>query len=177
MLASEQREQWDRQGFFVVENFAPAETRKRMFETILEFVRRADAGQDILPAYVVAEEALAKAERPEDRVSKVFRVHRQVPVFNEFVRQPRLVELLGGILGPDVDPGTRTPSTSPSIAGLRWGRGSRSPRRHQKTAPSGCCPRHTPSPCTTPCGTLASTRTWPTSRSSITTRRPRFRSC
>ena len=103
MLASDLRESWERQGLFIVESFAPAETRKRMLETILELVRRADAGDDILPAYVVPEDALAEAERPEARVSKVFRVHRQVPVFNEFVRQPRLVELLGGILGPDVD--------------------------------------------------------------------------
>jgi ectoine hydroxylase-related dioxygenase (phytanoyl-CoA dioxygenase family) len=103
VLASDQRESWERHGFLVVENFAPAETRKRMFEAVHELVRRADADEAVLPAYVVPEEALAEAERPEDRVSKVFRVHREVPVFNEFVRQPRLVELLGGILGPDVD--------------------------------------------------------------------------
>ena len=104
MLASDQQAQWEREGFFVVKDFADAATRERMLETILVLVRRADAGGDIAPAYVVPESVLqAEARRPEDRVSKVFRVHRQVPVFHDFVRQPRLVELLGGILGPDVD--------------------------------------------------------------------------
>lgn len=103
MLTSDQRAQWERQGFFVVEQFAASETCEQMFQSIYELVRRADAAQDIRPSYVVPEKALASAERPEDRVSKVFRVHRQVPVFNEFVCQARLVELLGGILGADVD--------------------------------------------------------------------------
>ncbi|MBW2282112.1 MAG: phytanoyl-CoA dioxygenase family protein, partial [Deltaproteobacteria bacterium] len=92
------------EGFIVVKDFADAATRERMLDTIVDMVRRADAGEDIAPAYVVPESVLEKeGERPEDRVSKVFRVHREVPVFRDFVCQPRLVDLVGGVLGPDVD--------------------------------------------------------------------------
>jgi ectoine hydroxylase-related dioxygenase (phytanoyl-CoA dioxygenase family) len=104
VLGRDQQAQWDCEGFFVVKDFADAGTRERMLETILGLVRQDGTGGDIAPAYVVPEGVLqVEAERPEDCVSKVFRVHREVPVFRGFVRQPRLVELIGGILGPDVD--------------------------------------------------------------------------
>jgi phytanoyl-CoA hydroxylase len=104
MLSSKQRNEWDEQGFFIVPSFADASVRDEMLEATLDLVCRAGADEEIGPSYVVPEEKLqAGATRPEDRVSKVFRVHRQVPVFNEFAGDAGLGVLLEGLLGVEVD--------------------------------------------------------------------------
>jgi len=98
-----QLEHWERDGFFVVPGFAPAATLETMHKRALELVRDAEAGGSIGNAYVVPESALAEAERAEDRVSKVFRVHRDEPVFHAFATDARLLDLVGAILGEKLD--------------------------------------------------------------------------
>ncbi len=98
-----QLEHWERDGFFVVTGFAPAATLESMRTRALELVREADAGRSIGNAYVVPESALAESPRAEDRVSKVFRVHRDEPVFHAFATDARLLDLVGAILGENLD--------------------------------------------------------------------------
>ena len=98
-----QLEHWERDGFFVVPGFAPAATLESMRTRALELVREADAGRAIGNAYVVPESALAESPRAEDRVSKVFRVHRDEPVFHAFATDARLLDLVGAILGENLD--------------------------------------------------------------------------
>ena len=102
-LSEEQRRGWERDGFFVVRRLADAATCKAMRERALELVRRADAGESIGDAYIVPEPALAGAPRAEDRVSKVFRVHRDEPVFHAFACDARVLDTVEGILGPGLD--------------------------------------------------------------------------
>lgn len=90
-------------GFFRVDGFADPGLGRGMLERVVELARRAAAGGPVAPALVLPEAQPGfRGERPEDRISKVFRLHRD-PAFTPFLRDPRLAALLEGILGPDVD--------------------------------------------------------------------------
>lgn len=103
-LSTAQRRDWKEHGFFIVENFADEETCRSMQERVVELARRADAGESIQPAFIQAEQRISsQAVRPEEKVSKVFRIHREVPVFRDFACDPRLGDLMEDLLGPDID--------------------------------------------------------------------------
>ncbi len=103
-LSPEQKEGWERDGFFIVRGFAPADTRDAMTARIVEIAREYARGQSIQPAYVVEEKALrAGSANPEDQLSKLFRVHRSDPVFRASACEPALLDLVEAILGPDLD--------------------------------------------------------------------------
>ncbi|MBM4265026.1 MAG: phytanoyl-CoA dioxygenase family protein [Deltaproteobacteria bacterium] len=99
-----QRQGWERDGFFIVESFAPASTLEAMTERIVALARAAERGEDVSPAIVLPEPALASLEAPaEKKLSKLFRVHRQEPVFREFCAAPATLDLVTPILGEEVD--------------------------------------------------------------------------
>jgi ectoine hydroxylase-related dioxygenase (phytanoyl-CoA dioxygenase family) len=103
-LPDSQREAWERDGFFILKGFAVPPLLDAMTERVCTAARAVAAGEDIRPAYVVPEEALVPtAQTPEDRLSKLFRVHRHEPVFADFCRDPALLDVVEGILGPDLD--------------------------------------------------------------------------
>ena len=102
-LGEEQLRSWERDGFVIVHGLADAATCKAMRERALELVRRAGAGDSIGDAYVVPESALAGAARAEDRVSKVFRVHRDEPVFRDFACDAGVLDRVESLLGPGLD--------------------------------------------------------------------------
>jgi ectoine hydroxylase-related dioxygenase (phytanoyl-CoA dioxygenase family) len=102
-ISNAQLAQWERDGFFLVPGFAPGETLAAMRARAVELVRTADAGGSIGDAYVVPEKALTEAKPPEERVSKLFRVHRDEPVFHSSAAEPAVLDLVGGILGPELD--------------------------------------------------------------------------
>ncbi len=71
---------------------------------VVEIARQEAAGESILPAYSLKEERLVSPDRlPEEQISKIFKLHRQEEAFNGFCRDPRLLETLAGVLGPDLD--------------------------------------------------------------------------
>ncbi len=99
-----QRESWERDGFFLAPGFASADTVSAMEARVVEMARAHAAGERIGDAYVTPEEALTEqAEHAEQGLSKLFRVHRQEPVFRDFACDPALLELLVPLLGPDLD--------------------------------------------------------------------------
>ena len=103
-LTPEQKEAWERDGFFIVRGFAPAEVLQAMTGRVIELAREQADGADIAPAYVLEEAALVPhAEHPEDRLSKLFRVHREQTVFRAFCEQADLLDLVEGILGSELD--------------------------------------------------------------------------
>ena len=103
-LSAEQREAWERDGFFFERGFVPPARVAAMEERVVALVRQRAAGESIEPAYGVAEERLVgEAERPEDGLSKLFRVHRQEPVFRDFACDPAVLDRVAGLLGPDLD--------------------------------------------------------------------------
>lgn len=87
----------------ILPGFAKPETLAAMQHRIVEMVRTADAGGHIGDAYTVPEEALATQALPEDRISKVFRVHRCEPLFRSFAENPQLLDWVEDRIGPDLD--------------------------------------------------------------------------
>ena len=104
MLAPEQRARWERDGCFVVPRFADAGTCKAMLERVAELCALAETGGEVAAALRMPEPALRGAPgSAAQRTSKLFRIHRHEPVFNAFCRDPRLLALVSGLLGPDLD--------------------------------------------------------------------------
>ena len=106
MITEDQRESWDRDGFFFARGFAPADTSSEMLAVVSEICRRAEetGSHRDGPALIMPEKKLREVDGPaEERVSKVFRIHRQVPVFHRFCSQPALLDLVAELLGADLD--------------------------------------------------------------------------
>ena len=102
-VTEEQREAYARDGFFRIEGFADAETCDAMLERVIDIARRAAAGEDVRPAFVLPEANLAGREgRPEDLVSKVFRLHRDT-VFESFATDPGVTDIVADLIAPEVD--------------------------------------------------------------------------
>jgi len=103
-LSAEQRESWNRDGFFFERAFARPELLAEMQARIIEMARTQAAGGSIGDAYVVPEQQIAHgARQPEEALSKVFRLHRQERVFERFARDPRILDRIQSLLGEDLD--------------------------------------------------------------------------
>lgn len=103
-LTAEQRASWEENGYFVARGFADAETCTAMLDRAVELCRAGARGEDLGTSLIDPERnPWPQATEPEDFVSKVFILHTGDPVFTAFAHDPRLGDLLGGILGPDVD--------------------------------------------------------------------------
>ena len=103
-LSPGERASFERDGFLRVPGFAQRATLRAMHERVVAIAEAQAAGANIEPAYVVEEKALEReGATAEERLSKLFRVHRHEPVFADFCRDPRLLELVCALLGPDVD--------------------------------------------------------------------------
>ncbi|MGZ8753266.1 MAG: phytanoyl-CoA dioxygenase family protein [Acidimicrobiia bacterium] len=97
-------ESWERDGYLLLDHFADAATCTTMHERIVQLCRDAAAGSPIGGSLVDPERnAWPGATEPEDFVSKVFVLHTWDPVFGAFAREPKLLEVIGELLGPDVD--------------------------------------------------------------------------
>jgi phytanoyl-CoA hydroxylase len=104
MLTAAQRTAFDGDGFFVVPGFADPVVCKAMLERVSELCARAESGADVARAFRMPEPALRDAPgSAADRTSKLFRIHREEPVFRAFAKDPRLLGLIAGLLGPDLD--------------------------------------------------------------------------
>ncbi len=104
MWTPEQQEGWERDGFFRVPGFASRHQVEAMEARVVEMARAQAGGEPIGDAYVLPEEALeAGATQPEEKLSKLFRVHRQEPIFRRFACDPAVLDRVRPILGPDLD--------------------------------------------------------------------------
>ena len=103
-LPPELGEAWDRDGFFILRGFGRPESLRAQHDRVVEIARSEAAGNDILPAYSLKEQRLVSPDRkPEEQISKIFKIHRQEPAFNEFCRESELLDLVSAILGPNLD--------------------------------------------------------------------------
>jgi phytanoyl-CoA hydroxylase len=92
--------EFDRDGFVVLPGFAP-EVCGPMFERVVTLARRAAAGDDIAPAFVMPESNLrGTSGDPEALVSKIFRLHRD-DVFRAFATRPDVAGRVRTLLGTD----------------------------------------------------------------------------
>ena len=84
------------------EGFAGPSVGKAMLDDVVEMARSAAAGEPV-DGFVMEESQPGFVGRnAEDRVSKVFRLHRR-PVFRDFLVDPRVGQILLESIGPDVD--------------------------------------------------------------------------
>jgi hypothetical protein len=106
LLDADQLAAFERDGFVRLSGFARPSVGDAMLERVVELARRAGAGEDIAPAFVLPEQQreLAARERadarPEDVVSKVFRLARD-PVFHEFAVADHVTRIVAQLLGTD----------------------------------------------------------------------------
>jgi len=99
-----ERESWERDGFVVVPGFADSAMRAALWERTVALSRAADGGGDVGDAQVVLEPIPdPSAGLPEEKVGKVFRLHHVPGPYADLAHDPRLGELLGDLLGDDVD--------------------------------------------------------------------------
>ena len=104
MLTSAQKKAWETEGYFVVKGYADPSTLQAMEEGVLGLIHRAESGESILPAFIQTEDRIADQSRKlEERVSKIFRIHREIPIFHQFASDARLGDMLADLLGPDID--------------------------------------------------------------------------
>lgn len=102
--SDEQRSAWDRDGFFIERGFQQPDQVVAMEERVVQLAQHHAAGGSIGDAYLVPEKRIAQASATADgALSKVFRVHRSEPLFRRFACDPRVLDLVESILGPDLD--------------------------------------------------------------------------
>ena len=108
-MDEDQLRDWHRDGFVKVPGFAAEAAVAAMRREVRRLARDAAAGESIAPAYVIEEKSVVaagdrdSAVAPEDRLSKIFRVHRQVETFHRFAKDLRLLAIVSQLLGPDLD--------------------------------------------------------------------------
>jgi len=102
-VTPEQRASWDEHGYFRIDGFADLDVCEAMLDRVVDIARRYADGERVSPAWVTPEQNL-RAEgrdgRPEELVSKVFRLHRDT-VFHEFAVSEGVAELLRSLLASD----------------------------------------------------------------------------
>jgi phytanoyl-CoA hydroxylase len=95
---------WERDGFFILREAVAPEVCRAMHERVVEIARLAD-GAGLIDGKVVQPEARKNpgAAEPEDRVSKIFKLHRDESVFRDFIESEPVLDRVVPILGPNLD--------------------------------------------------------------------------
>ena len=102
-IADRRQRQYERDGFFKVDGFAPESVGRAMLDDVIDIVRRHDRGEHVDHALVLPEaqpDFAAGKDKPEDLISKVFKLHRRPP-FASFLRTDDLLSIVTGLLGAD----------------------------------------------------------------------------
>ena len=89
-------------GFQLFSGFADANVGNAMLDDVTSIARDSAIGRDVSPAVVMPENQELEGHNPEDFISKIFRLHRR-PVFLEFLRDPRVCDIIVSAIGKDVD--------------------------------------------------------------------------
>ena len=102
-LTGAQRASWEENGFFIERGFADRATTDAMIDRIFEIARADVAGEPRPDLFITPDRTIENPPSPEIGVSKVFRVMRAEPVFYEFATDPRVLSMMGDLIGSDVD--------------------------------------------------------------------------
>lgn len=104
MVSKSQLKCWDEDGFFILKDFAERSLVDAMMANAIQYCREADGNGLVGDIMVQAEQVHAGRDLPpEDRVSKVFRIHRQNEIFREFAMSAPVVDAVASVLGGNVD--------------------------------------------------------------------------
>ena len=103
-LSQDQREAFAKDGFVILPGFASLELVAEMLEHAVDITRRQETGDDIFDALIQPEAALADPDLPLARkTSKIFRIHKHEPVFEQFASDPRITQSVADLIGEDLD--------------------------------------------------------------------------
>ena len=103
-LSQDQREAFAKDGFVILTGFAPLELVDEMLAHAVNITRRQEAGDDIFDALIQPEAALAEPDMPlAKKTSKIFRIHKHEPVFEQFASDPKITQIVADIIGEDLD--------------------------------------------------------------------------
>jgi phytanoyl-CoA hydroxylase len=102
-LTIEQRQCWEDRGFFIIRGFAEQDLLDEMISRIIEIARRDAVGEQRPDLLITKEGVLTDPATPEEGIAKIFRLMRTEDVFRGFATDPRLLDLVGELIGPDVD--------------------------------------------------------------------------
>jgi len=97
------KEKFFQEGYVILPSFVPEDTLLLMEAHILALCDQLDAGHSLGVAMPVFEKSLAHKKRARDKLSKLFRLHREQPVFNHFCCADFLKPYLEALLGKDYD--------------------------------------------------------------------------
>ncbi len=100
---SDIKDSFEKNGFAIVRGLASPEICSDMEARVAELTRSASEGESIGDAYVVEEKALKDNPDPVLRLSKLFRIHRDESVFYDWTHQEEVAQIVGQLIGPDVD--------------------------------------------------------------------------
>lgn len=102
--ALERGRRFEEDGFFVLPGFADRSICEAMLEDVVGICRRG-GGPGLHERCIVTPEnnlAAGRGAHAEQSVSKIFKLHRR-PAFKRFIEDPRLLEVVGALLGPQLD--------------------------------------------------------------------------
>lgn len=104
-----ERRRFERDGFYRLDGFAPAEVGQAMLDDVVALTRAPSYGAGeplVFPEANLADRARGSTDlpdlRPEETTSKVFKLHRR-PAFASFLARPEVIEVAVDRLGPDLD--------------------------------------------------------------------------
>jgi phytanoyl-CoA hydroxylase len=102
-LTRHQRAQYEELGFVRLPAFAQPELCQRMVDRVVEIAHAHAARDPGAPGFVLPEANLSgRAGRPEELVSKIFRLHRDT-VFADFAHSRTVTDMLVDLIGPSLD--------------------------------------------------------------------------
>jgi ectoine hydroxylase-related dioxygenase (phytanoyl-CoA dioxygenase family) len=93
---------WDKDGYFIQRQLVDPPVREAMLARAWELVRASATARES-PIVIRYERELPPSLRPEERVSKLYRLHRVEQAFQAVFESPLVTETLRALIGPDVD--------------------------------------------------------------------------
>ena len=109
-LSEEQKNSWNKNGFILLKNFYPEDSCSEMNSAVKDIINTMVGPEDPFShaykkdGYIGIREMKPNSEAKtiHDEMSKIFRLHGK-GIFNDFIKNKRLLDLLEDILGENID--------------------------------------------------------------------------
>lgn len=109
-MTEDQKQSWNQAGYILIENFVEESFCNEMNNEVIRIIKSlVPEGSPFSHAYAGEGHIAIREMKPspdainiEDEISKIFRIHSK-GIFNEFIRNDNLCNILEDILGPNID--------------------------------------------------------------------------
>tara|TARA_B100001173_G_scaffold153891_1_gene133467 strand:+ start:462 stop:1346 length:885 start_codon:yes stop_codon:yes gene_type:complete len=109
-MTEDQKQSWNQAGYILIENFVEESFCNEMNNEVIRIIKSlVPEGSPFSHAYAGEGHIAIREMKPspdainiEDEISKLFRIHSK-GIFNEFIRNDNLCNILEDILGPNID--------------------------------------------------------------------------